>query len=530
MIRHLLVLTGLACATPALANAPERTNLRYDEDWSLQPAGLKNLPLDEGGAVRLTLGLEMRARQESYANSLWGDAPDDGYLWLRMMPLADLHAGPVRAFVQPIVGFARGVKGGNGPADETGVDLLQGFADLNLPLGEDSRLTLRGGRELVALGSERLVGTRYGPNIPQPFDGVRATANLGRLRLDLMNLRAVQIGPGDFDDHASDRRRLRAVYATLSASPDLAFDLYWIGYRNQTARFGAVTGEERRDTFGLRLFGHHLLGPYVRLAWNWETMIQRGAFAGQRIRAWSQATETAISFPDVTLQPRLRLRANYASGDKSPDDRVLGTFNALFPKGRYFGELTPIGPRNIFNVNPGIDIHAGGGFTVEVSAASFWRASLRDGIYDVPGSEIRPAGTSSARHIGNQIGWAWNGMRATSCRCPAPSQCSQPVRTFAKPVLQRRSTWQGSKPATNSSGQAAGMHWTTCSITPPRKDTAMFASGTSRKRKTLPSRRKRGSHFQQVLSDQNAAVSETTTVDPAIEPVPSWPREKLGWR
>ena len=126
------------------------------------------------------------------------------------MPLADLHAGPLRAFVQPIIGYARGVNGGNGPADQTGIDLLQGFADLNLSLGEGTKLTLRGGRELVALGSERLIGTRYGPNIPQPFDGVRATSDLGRLRLDLMDLRAVEIKPGDFDDHASDRRRLRA--------------------------------------------------------------------------------------------------------------------------------------------------------------------------------------------------------------------------------------------------------------------------------------------------------------------------------
>lgn len=410
MIRRLLVLTDLALATPALADAPDHTNLRYDEDWSLQPAGLKNLPLDEQGAVRLTLGLEARARQESYANSLWGDAPDDGYLWLRLVPLADLHAGPLRAFVQPIIGYARGVNGGNGPADQTGIDLLQGFADLNLSLGEGTKLTLRGGRELVALGSERLIGTRYGPNIPQPFDGVRATSDLGRLRLDLMDLRAVEIKPGDFDDHASDRRRLRAVYATLKPTPDAAVDLYWIGYRNKTARYGTVTGAERRDTFGLRLFGHHSIGRHARLAWNWETMIQRGTFANKSIRAWSQATETAISFPDTKLRPRLRLRANYASGDRSPDDHVLGTFNALFPKGRYFGELTPIGPRNIFNVNPSIDIDAGGGVTLEVSAASFWRASVREGIYDLPGSEIRAASPSTARHIGNQIelGVQWN--------------------------------------------------------------------------------------------------------------------------
>ncbi|WP_448995556.1 alginate export family protein [Novosphingobium sp.] len=381
-----------------MAEEPPRTNLRYDEDWSDQESGVKNLPLDADGQVRLTLGLEARARQESYANPLWGDAPDDGYLWLRFMPLADLHAGPARIFVQPIVGHAHGVAGGNGPADQTGIDLLQGFADLNLKLGDVARLTLRGGRELVALGSERLVGTRYGPNIPQAFDGGRAILDAGPVQLDLMALRAVEVAQGNFDDHGSGRRRLRAVYASVSPVRDVGFDLYWLGYRNRQARFGASVGPERRETFGLRLYGKR-----GRLSWNWETMVQRGNFAGQSIRAWSQATETAIAFPRARFSPRLRLRANYASGDRRANDGRLGTFNALFPKGRYFGELTPVGPRNIINLHPSIDLRLASGVTAEVSVAAFWRASLADGIYDVPGSEIVGPGQSRARHIGNQI-------------------------------------------------------------------------------------------------------------------------------
>ena len=400
-----------AAAAPAEAeDAPQRTNLRYDEDWAGFDAAaggldrLKNLRLDSAGTARVTLGLEARARYEGYANTLWGDAPDDGYLWLRAMPLADVHAGPARVFVQPIIGYARGVNGGNGPADQTGIDLAQGFADLRVPVHDGQSVTLRLGRELVALGSERLVGTRYGPNIPQPFDGVRAMADLRGLRIELMNLRAVEVGPGDFDDHASARRRLRAIYVTVTPAHGLAFDAYWIGYSNTSARFGEVRGRERRDTIGVRLFGQR-----GRFAWNWETMIQRGNFAGQRIRAWSQATETVISFPEVRLLPRIRLRANYASGDTAPDDGTLGTFNALFPKGRYFGELTPIGPRNILNVQPSLDLDLGRKVTMELSAGAFWRASRHDGVYDVPGQIIRQAGKSRARHIGNlfELGLDW---------------------------------------------------------------------------------------------------------------------------
>ena len=138
-------------------------------------------------------------------------------------------------------------------------------------------------------------------------------------------------------------------------------------------------------------------------------MLQRGHFDGLPIRAWSLATETAWSFPQAPLKPRLRLRANIASGDGDPTDGKLGTFNALFPKGKYFGELSPIGPRNIVNVHPSLDFDLGKGVTVELVAARFWRESRGDGIYDIPGGLIRPAGGSDARHIGDQLeisaGW-----------------------------------------------------------------------------------------------------------------------------
>jgi hypothetical protein len=411
-MRSLLLLVAFA-PLAAPAQTVEQTNLRYDEDWSvLRDAPLngwqktKYASLDGDGEVYLTLGAEARARFEGFDDNLWGGppAPDDGYLWLRVIPHADLHAGPARAFVQGIAGYARGVGAGKGPADETGIDLLQGFADVRIPLGASGGLTLRGGRELVALGSERLVGIRYGPNIPQAFDGARAIADLGPVRVDAFHLRPVAIGAGDFDDRTSKTRLLDGLYATVEPAKDVGIDAYWLGYTNKEARFAGRTGHETRDTFGLRFFGRR-----GDLGWNWEAMLQRGKFDGDPIRAWSFATETAWSFPHAPLKPRLRLRANVASGDSDPADRRLGTFNALFPKGKYFGELSPIGPRNIVNVHPGVDFDFGKGVTVELAAVRFWRESRGDGIYDIPGGLIRPAGGSDARHIGDQLeismGW-----------------------------------------------------------------------------------------------------------------------------
>lgn len=409
------ILALLAALLPLAAQAQEvaQTNLRYVEDWSVLRDATRDgwreakyIPITNDGAVYLTVGGEARARYEAFDNNLWGDppAPDDGYLLLRLMPHADLHAGPARVFVQGIAGYARGVGAGKGPADETGIDLLQGFADLRVPLGGADSLTLRGGRELVALGSERLVGIRYGPNIPQAFDGARAIADIGPVRVDAFHLRPVAIGAGDFDDRTSKTRRLDGLYATVTPAKDIGIDAYWLGYTNADARFGGRTGHETRDTFGLRFFGRR-----GDLGWNWEAMLQRGRFDGMPIRAWSLATETAWRFSQAPLTPRIRLRANIASGDRNPSDDRLGTFNALFPKGKYFGELSPIGPRNIVNLHPSVDFDFGKGVTVELAAARFWRESRGDGIYDIPGGLLRAAGASDARHIGDQVeisaGW-----------------------------------------------------------------------------------------------------------------------------
>ena len=51
--------------------------------------------------------------------------------------------------------------------------------------------------------------------------------------------------------------------------------------------------------------------------------------------------------------------------------------------------------------------------SVELSAAAFWRASLGDGVYDVPGQQIRPTGASRARFVGSQLelGISWQAAR-----------------------------------------------------------------------------------------------------------------------
>ncbi|WCT74421.1 alginate export family protein [Sphingomonas naphthae] len=397
-----LILAAAVIAAPAAAQTreawqpPTLTTTRYDEDWSNlanAPGGetrwtepFKYIPLDAN--VYLTTGIEIRARSESYRSPSWGAERDDGYLWLRTMPYADLHAGPMRAFVQPIAAYAIGVAPAAGPIDQTRIDMMQAFADVRL-----GPVTLRAGRQMLSLGSERLIGTRYGPNVPLAFDGFRALATIGPARVSLIAVRPVTPGPASFDDRRAKTRSLTGIYAAFPG-----IDLYHLDYRNHAARYAGQIGRERRHSLGARLHGS-------RHDWRWniEAVAQFGRFGGQHSRAWTIAVEGGKSWPAAPLAPEATLRLNVVSGDRTAGDRTLGAFNALFPKGKYFGELSPIGPSNIVSANPHVGLSLGNGLSAGFSAMVYWRYAAADGVYAIPGNLIRPAGGSSARFIGKEM-------------------------------------------------------------------------------------------------------------------------------
>jgi hypothetical protein len=405
------------------ASAPEPpaiASLRYTEDYSYlrDPTNrsgawwepYKFIPLDSAGFAYVTLGNETRLRYERYRNNEFGSGPkpSEGYLWFRDLPYADLHIGSnFRAFGQIIAAYASRSDLTKSPVDETGVDLLQGFVDWRLPLTTDRTVTLRGGRQVMTYGSERLISARYGPNVLRSFDGGLARLESGSWRVDAFFVRPVENNLHTFDDRTDGSRKMWSLYATRSL-PEIGsragLDLFYIGYGNKTAEFEQGDGRETRHTLGTRFFS--TTGPWK---WDLEGHFQFGNFAGGDIRAWSFATDVRYTFADVPLKPYLEMRANVISGDANPNDRTLGTFNALFPRGKYFGEVGLIGPANLINVHPIVGIDLGSGWSLSAAAVFYWRESLGDGVYGAPGNLLRSAGGSRARYIGTQadvvLGW-----------------------------------------------------------------------------------------------------------------------------
>ncbi len=415
----------VAAALPVLAEAQIATDIgraptltieRYPERWShlADPTKrterwterFKYIPLSADGSTYLTTGVEFRSRYEGYADVNWGAAPDDGYVWHRFMPYIDFHAGRLRLFAQPMLSGISGVRRARRPVDTTGADMLQAFIEVETEVAEATSLRMSAGRKLVSLGAGRFIDTRYGPNIPQAFDGFDMSLTGKDWQVTALHFRPVDNRLDDFDDRTSTQKALWGVYATqwLSQNRATGFDVFYLGLRDRKAVYDPGTGKELVHTFGTRIFGDD-----GSAYWNLEAAVQHGTFAGHRRAAWGVGGEIGYRFLQAPLQPDFRLTADVISGDDDPDDPELGTFNPLFPRGKYFASQSPIGPRNLIHVRPSLTIRPHRHVELSLSGSAYWRQSTDDGIYAISGALVRSGRASDARFIGTQaeIAVAW---------------------------------------------------------------------------------------------------------------------------
>lgn len=402
----------LAGMPPLLAESPEPPRyktLRHDEDFSYlkdpskrsdwsDPA--KYIPLTgtrEGWYA--TFGGEARERYEHVHNAEADSANgSDGYLLQRFMVFADLHFGPrVRLFTGLKAALEDGREDGPRPTDEDRFDLHEAFVDVGL--GAATAATLRIGRQEISLGSQRLVSVRKGPNVPRSFDGIGFVAHPGSWRLDAFGTRPAETEPGSFDDGTDDSRTFWGIYAVgpMRAFEAAGIDLYYLGLDREDAGFDQGTGHEHRESVGARIWKESAPWDY-----NFEAVYQWGRFETAPINAWTFASDTGFTFASAAWRPRVGLKADITSGDRDPDDAALQSFNALFPRGSYFGENQMLGPVNHIDLHPSIDLHPVPGLTVTPGWLFFWRQSLQDGLYDVPGNVLRPGAGSDARYVGSQ--------------------------------------------------------------------------------------------------------------------------------
>jgi len=215
------------------------------------------------------------------------------------------------------------------------------------------------------------------------------------LRVDAFHARPLRLQRGAFDDGRADGQAFWGLYATRG-TPARGLDLYYLGFARDAARFDTGLAREHRHSLGTRAFGR-------AAGWDWdlEAVWQFGRYGDGDLRAWTVASIVGRTF-DAPYAPRLSLSANVASGDRRPDDAVLGTFNPLYPRAPYFTEASINAPANFVNLKPALDLRPHPRLALRASVDVLWRHSTRDAFYAQPLAPAIPGSASRARRVGVQ--------------------------------------------------------------------------------------------------------------------------------
>lgn len=365
-----------------------------------------------GGRSQLSISGELRNRGEYFDHTALGsDSPSSGYLLQRYILSTDFRFGDhVRIFSTLESGLENGRIGGPRPStDENRLFVHEGFLQFRSHR-EDPAFDLRIGRQDLSFGAGRLVGSRELPNVQANFDGVRLIGALGSWHANVFAVRPSISAPGIFDDSPDHTYSLWGVYATRKQNQQ-NFDLYYLGIDRKSAAFQAGTGREQRHTLGMRFADAHRGWDYDS-----EFAYQFGSFATRPISAWTATTYTGYTFARQTrgTQYRLAVDTGIASGNHgSTAQGSLGTFNALFPRGAYFGYANFIGPYNVTVVRPSLRITSPTKhLTIWPNIEMLWRQSKYDGVYSIPAVLVRTGTPQDDLYIGLQtdlnITWEQN--------------------------------------------------------------------------------------------------------------------------
>lgn len=252
---------------------------------------------------------EVRGRGEWLTGIGYVSGSDDGYY---------LHRLRLNATVQPVPWLQFVVQAQDSqapalrkPAPATTVntlDLKQGYVMLG-GRATDS-WEIRAGRQEMAFGEDRLIGTGAWGNVGRSFDAVRVTARPSGIRVDAFSGAVVTPVGGRFD-RPRFNNKIHGLYVSSERWVKLAtVQPYWFLKTNSRVRDeGGAWGNLRVHTAGIRWVGK----LPRRWEYNIETALQTGHQGRDDIRAWAGHWQTGYTTggrpraaPAVRIQLRLR--------------------------------------------------------------------------------------------------------------------------------------------------------------------------------------------------------------------------------
>ena len=347
---------------------------------------------------------EERIRLEGFAGGGFLPANNDAYLLQRFRLQLNLLAKPWLSFhfqSQDARVFWKTQQPYAPPFQDTW-DLRQAYMELGsgkTPIG------LRLGRQELAFGDERLVGTSYWGNTGRSFDAVRLTLRHKFLQrdghADIFAASVVALHDGDVGDHQAGNN-----FHGVNAGIDKLFgnaNLEGFGYWRLAPRLKNESGLVAN--LNEKTAGFRLSGKAGNTGYSFRIALQRGSLGSDSVSAWSGHWLTNYRFPKWRWSSQVMAEGNYASGDGNPHDGIRQTFDNLYPSVHdKAGLADQIGIRNIGHVRTGADFKPAKEWSAGVKYSWFWLANGHDALYATGGAIVaQRADGSAGSYVGQEL-------------------------------------------------------------------------------------------------------------------------------
>lgn len=395
------------CKTPV--PSPHKT-LYYDNDFNylLDPCNRHcylgdSLKRREVGCMILDVGGEYRLRHHN-EHIL---ARHSDFLLQRTRLYANLEVRPwLRFYGEAIDATSAWEDVGYPPSpiEENRFDALNLFGDVRIFDSCRRDIWLRGGRQELLYGSQRLVSPLDWSNTRRTFDGFKLFHQGPKWNIDAFWTRPVGLGQHVPNDHNFDNPDVSqdfiGVWFTRKGMKNHKLDFYYLRLAEWDAPAAAPVDTFNFDTFGARWEGKH--GNWL---WEVEGGYQAGTFGPERHSAGFYTLGGGRKFPCLPWSPALWVYYDWASGDRDPADGVDNTFRQLFPLGhKYLGFMDFVGRQNIEDWNARLTVSPHKKVDLVFWYHVFNLQQPTDALYNAGGIPIRHDPTGAAgRDVGQEL-------------------------------------------------------------------------------------------------------------------------------
>ena len=384
-------------ASPAVSGGPPRPE--PGKGWT--PSAYVNSRLPEW----LRLSGQFRIRAEAPTAYGFKSGNNDAYALTRAV--LEIDAAPIswfHAFVQARDAEVMGANPKNVTSSmKDAFDLTQAYIELRD--AEQGWISLLAGRQQLYYGDERLVGRSDWSNASRSFDAVRLRLQnqTYAARVDVFASSVVKNYPTSLDKVLPGQNFYGTDMALAKLAPKVTIEPYlYVKTLPSVRGVDRLAGNERLYAFGLRLNGGSGRGFDYRGRYAFES----GHLADDPIRAWGGYGVFGYTIPKSHFQPRFSIEYAYASGNKTPGDRVIRRFDQLYPTTHGQRGITDLfAEENIKDLKPGFDFNPMKKMKISFTVNRLGLASKYDSLYD-PHSEVVivkvPAGGALSTDIGTE--------------------------------------------------------------------------------------------------------------------------------